>query len=115
MTDKETRKINLFFKIIPGGLRIGVILLFLICIILLFIYAFSGNFSDASLVILLDLMRNTGSVLALFSLLILIYTIWSHIRKRRKFFVLHIILFFISGIFGAAIAILCNVILVLSS
>jgi len=99
-------------RIIPGVLKAGVPVLFSLCIAALLL--FGGGFSDTTLIFLLNFLRYGASVLAILSLFALAYSIRQLARHKLKRYVIYIIIYLLSGIFGLVLAIVCTMILVIS-
>ena len=113
MNTAVKRLIHYLMRSIPGVLQAGVPVFFSLCIAALLMYG-SAAFSDRTLIILLNFLRYGSSVLALLSLFALCYSIQRLARQKLKRIVFYIIAYFLSGIFGMVLAIICTLITVIS-
>jgi len=101
-------------RIIPGVLKAGVSVFLSLCIALLVLYSQGSFLSDASLVILLRLMRYSGALLAIMSVFAVGHNVWRIISRRLIRCVFFIIFYFFSGLFGLVLAVLGNVIIAIT-
>jgi len=120
MADIEKNRSGYLRQLIPGVLNVGVSVLFFLCICGLVIYGTGSRFSDTSLVFILNILRYLSIVLAFMSICALIFTVRQTVQKKKagklSFFwkIMLIAAFLISGCFGLALMVLCNVIIVIA-